>query len=124
VKIKGKRKLFQTVRKDTRKTAAIPDFESGYTIHLINCQRLQPSIVAASSISGLISLTKVDISHIPRGSRKTINSIIMPESVSIKPALLIMKNKAIMETQSGKGIISMRKKKKNPFPLNFILANT
>ena len=53
-----------------------------------------------------------------------MNSRIMPESVSIKPALLIMKNKAIMETQSGKGIISIRKKKKKPFPLNFILAKT
>ncbi len=53
-----------------------------------------------------------------------MNSRIMPESVSIKPALLIMKNKAIMETQSGKGIISIKKKKIKPFPLNFILAKT
>ncbi len=35
-----------------------------------------------------------------------------------------MKNKAIMETQSGKGIISIRKKKIKPFPLNLILAKT
>ena len=49
---------------------------------------------------------------------------IIPESVSIKPALLIMKNKAIIETQSGKGIISIKKKKINPLPLNFILAKT
>ena len=53
-----------------------------------------------------------------------MNSRIMPESVSIKPALLIMKNKAIMETHSGKGIISIKKKKIKPFPLNFILAKT
>ena len=35
-----------------------------------------------------------------------------------------MKNKAIIETQSGKGIISIKKKKINPLPLNFILAKT
>ena len=66
----------------------------------------------------------VDISQMPRGRRKTMNNKIIPESVSIKPALLIMKNKAIIETQSGKGIISIKKKKINPLPLNFILAKT